>query len=385
MRRPKGTIFWSLGAAVFAILFAGVLELSRRTAYVWSILEADAAPGGLRMKNLVRGICEIISGDPKMVCAGLAAGALIGALTVVLAVLVRAYWNIRIGKRCIMISALAVAVAVDLLILGWTTAQALAQSRRYHEAYEQVAPVRLLMEEEKRICHAGGSVTGADGKKYKYTNSLEAFRLSLERGARLVELDFRISTDGALVCIHKWKKDFIREDGTRSEEAVSLEEFRKGKIRGSFTPMTMEDVAKAMEEHPELYIVVDLKGDDFFRGYRILAQEYPELMARMIPQFYHASQFDDLYSLGYRAMIYTLYRTSEWERSEAVLNSFAMRQVLAGITMGNYRVKDGGVFLRQVLKTREPVYVHTVDDPDRAHELFEMGVSAIYTNEYDAW
>jgi hypothetical protein len=70
------------------------------------------------MKNLARGVFEIISGDPRMVCAGLAVGALIGALTVVLAVLVRAYWNLRIRKRSITINALVAVIAVDLLILG---------------------------------------------------------------------------------------------------------------------------------------------------------------------------------------------------------------------------------------------------------------------------
>jgi hypothetical protein len=83
-------------------------------------------------------------------------------------------------------------------------------------------------------------------------------------------------------------------------------------------------------------------------------------------------------------MIYTLYRTSAQERAKPQLNAFAMRRMLVGITMGTYRVKDGGVFLRQVLGTRTPVYVHTVDDPALARDLFRQGVSAVYTNVFEA-
>ena len=78
-------------------------------------------------------------------------------------------------------------------------------------------------------------------------------------------------------------------------------------------------------------------------------------------------------------MIFTLYRSGDWELTESALNSFTMRQMLVGVTMGTYRVGDGSL-VRQVLKTRQPVYIHTVDDPALAQELYDMGVSAVYTN-----
>ena len=277
------------------------------------------------------------------------------------------------------ISALALMLAVDLLAVGYLGTDAYVRLRRYREERDQIVSVRTLLAEQKRIFHAGGEIVGPDGVVHRYTNSKEAFAQCLDRGVCFVELDFRFTTDGEMACIHKWNEDFVKADGTLAEDAVSLEEFLQGKIQGCLSPMTVEDVAAAMREHPDLYIVVDLKGEDVIRGYRMLAKRYPDLITRMIPQFYHATQFNYLHNLGYRAMIFTLYRSGDWELTESALNSFTMRQMLVGVTMGTYRVGDGSL-VRQVLKTRQPVYIHTVDDPALAQELYDMGVSAVYTN-----
>lgn len=379
--RKHRTILWGLAAALYAIVFALLLVFDRRTAFFWSYLDGDVSASAVTAAG---GLPGILREDPKLFCIALAAGLLLGMAMAVLAVRVHAYWTFGTGKRRVTLSALAVMVLVNVLALCLLGADAFRQNRIYQESRDPVVRIRNMLSAEQRIYHAGGGIIGPDGSVCNYTNSLEAFEQSLEKGAHFVELDFRFTTDGALVCIHKWKKDFIKADGTRVEDAVSLEEFLQGKIRGFFTPMTVEDVARAMRKHPELYIVVDLKGDDIINGYRILAKTYPDLMERMIPQFYHAEQFDYLYGLGYRAMIYTLYRTSAQERAKPQLNAFAMRRMLVGITMGTYRVKDGGVFLRQVLGTRTPVYVHTVDDPALARDLFRQGVSAVYTNVFEA-
>ena len=425
MRKIR-SILWLVGAVIYAAVFACLFELGWRTAYVWSYLD-EKAP-----------VSRILCGDTKMIVIALAAGLLLGVVTCLLAVRVRAFWTIRIGRkraqagttggqengsgnRTIRISALAIMIILDLLLVIILGVTAYSRSRRYHAECDQISQIRTMLADEKRIYHAGGGVIGPDGQIYNYTNSLEAFQQSLERGVKFVELDFRFTTDGELVCIHKWNEDFVpegaavvegaAEEATPAEEApegvavvegvvedeapeeeapeegpqgngaVSLDEFLRGKIRGVFTPMTVEDVAAAMREYPDLHIVVDLTGDDVVRGYRMLAKRYPDLMPRLIPQFYHATQFNYLYSLGYRAMIFTLYRSGDWELSESALNSFAMRQMLVGITMGTYRVGDGSV-VRQVLSTRQPVYIHTVDDPVRAQELFDMGVSAVYTNVF---
>lgn len=363
----KIRVLWIVGAAVYAAVFACLFELGQRSAYVWSLMEDQAS------------VKDVLSGDWEMILIAVILGLILGGVTCLMALKVRAFWEIRIGKNKVRISALVILLLVDLLSVGYLGYEAYARSCRYHEERDQIASVRALLAQQKRIFHAGGEIAGPDGAVHRYTNSREAFQQCLDRGVCFVELDFRFTTDGEMACIHKWHEDFVKADGTLAGEAVSLEEFLQGKIQGCLTPMTVEDVAAAMREHPDLYIVVDLKGEDVIRGYRILAKRYPDLITRMIPQFYHATQFNYLHNLGYRAMIFTLYRSGDWELTESALNSFTMRQMLVGVTMGTYRVGDGSL-VRQVLKTRQPVYIHTVDDPALAQELYDMGVSAVYTN-----
>jgi glycerophosphoryl diester phosphodiesterase len=302
-------------------------------------------------------------------------------MTFLLAVLVRATWTIRIGKRSLRISALALMLAVNALAILYLGTTAWANSQSCLDENDQIDSIRQMLASERKIAHAGGQVTGADGEVYKYTNCLEAFSRCIEDGVHFVELDFRLTTDKEIVCIHNWRKDFVKSDGTMAESAVSLEEFRQGRIRGGFTPMTMEDVASALQSHGDVYIVLDLKGsgEEVKEGYRLMAQEYPDLIPQLIPQFYHVSEYESLYALGYRAMIYTLYKTEEWERSEDALNEFAMRVRLVGITMGKRRALDDS-FLSQVLGTGQPVYANTVDSPARQQKLYDRGVSAVYTN-----
>ena len=304
----KFRVLWIVGAAVYAAVFACLFELGQRSAYVWSLMEDKAS------------VKEVLSGDWEMVLIAVILGLILGGVTCLMAVKVRAFWEIRIGKKKVRISALVILLLVDLLAVGYLGYEAYARSRRYHEERDdgQLEGVRdthaeyipeLFLDEAEKI-------VGPDGVVHRYTNSREAFQQCLDRGVCFVELDFRFTTDGEMACIHKWHEDFVKADGTLAGEAVSLEEFLQGKIQGCLTPMTVEDVAAAMREHPDLYIVVDLKGEDVIRGYRILAKRYPDLITRMIPQFYHATQFNYLHNLGYRAMIFTLYRSGDWELTE---------------------------------------------------------------------
>ena len=371
MRNLKA-VLWGAGTAFFLLLFAFLSVMNRHPSYVWSHLD---------QQGFFAGLAGIIRGDGRTFAAALAPALVLGGMTFLLAVLVRATWTIRIGKRSLRISALALMLAVNALAILYLGTTAWASSQNCLDGNDQIDSIRQMLASERKIAHAGGQVTGADGEVYKYTNCLEAFSRCIEDGVHFVELDFRLTTDKEIVCIHNWRKDFVKADGTMAESAVSLEEFRQGRIRGGFTPMTMEDVASALQSHGDVYIVLDLKGsgEEVKEGYRLMAQEYPDLIPQLIPQFYHVSEYESLYALGYRAMIYTLYKTEEWERSEDALNEFAMRVRLVGITMGKRRALDDS-FLSQVLGTGQPVYANTVDSPARQQKLYDRGVSAVYTN-----
>ena len=66
------------------------------------------------------------------------------------------------------------------------------------------------------IAHAGGS-----NNSYTYTNSLEAFNISLSNGFNYFEADFITTSDGHYVSVHDWKNI------TGNEQSLSFSDFNK--------------------------------------------------------------------------------------------------------------------------------------------------------------
>ena len=52
----------------------------------------------------------------------------------------------------------------------------------------------------KLIAHAGGAIDG-----HVYTNSKEAVLNSINNGSKYIELDFSLTSDSELVCVHRWE------------------------------------------------------------------------------------------------------------------------------------------------------------------------------------
>ena len=94
------------------------------------------------------------------------------------------------------------------------------------------------------VIHAGGVVGGDVG-----TNSLESLNNSFYNGYRYIELDFNFTTDGHLVCVHDWQKNYFGSD-YNFKGAVSLEEFKQLKIEGKYTPLTLKTLEDWLMNKP---------------------------------------------------------------------------------------------------------------------------------------
>lgn len=101
------------------------------------------------------------------------------------------------------------------------------------------------------IAHAGGMINGK-----KYTNSLEALNASYSKGFRLFELDIIETSDNHFVAAHDWE-NWAKQVGFLGNVPPTLEEFKKHKIYGSFTPLDMSDINKWFYEHPDAKLVTD--------------------------------------------------------------------------------------------------------------------------------
>ena len=106
------------------------------------------------------------------------------------------------------------------------------------------------------IAHALG---GIDDKYY--TNSKEALLYNYELGHRAFEVDFSVTSDEKLVCVHDWEHGaFIQNRG--EEKILTKEEFEGGIIFEKYTPISVEELLTFMEMHKDIWFVTDTKDSD---------------------------------------------------------------------------------------------------------------------------
>lgn len=101
------------------------------------------------------------------------------------------------------------------------------------------------------IAHATGSIYG-----YTYLNCKESLINSLENGYQYIEVDLNETVDGALVCVHDWEEfnkasipNITWKDSSVILKTPTLDEFRRRKIYGQFTPLTLDDVISFLPKY----------------------------------------------------------------------------------------------------------------------------------------
>lgn len=223
------------------------------------------------------------------------------------------------------------------------------------------------------IIHAAGEMDGTVG-----SNSLEGLENAYDAGDRYVELDFNFTSDGHLACIHDWYVEYtsaIPENG----HALTLAEFRAAKIYDRLTPLDLDTLADFMAEHDDLYIITDIK-DDNIAGLTCIAEAYPELQSRFIPQIYAGDEYDPVRALGYEYVIYTLYRLDWNSKTDTrALCEYAAGHPLLAFTF-SYELCAVEGYVDGMLQSGIPLYIHTVNDPAEMETYLALGITGFYTD-----
>ncbi|MDE6604107.1 MAG: hypothetical protein K2K90_18555 [Lachnospiraceae bacterium] len=231
------------------------------------------------------------------------------------------------------------------------------------------------------IAHAGGIIDGHD-----YTNSLEAILSNYGKGQRVFEIDFARTIDNQLVCTHGWDPALL-EDGT-SDEEISAQKFMSTLIRGQYTPLSLEELGRLMEQYPDLWVVTDTKNsavESVQQDFEILRDTMKEhgmefVLDRMIIQIYNEEMYHTVYRIyPFKSWIYTLYKFWGGD-TETFLQCvrFCYGHDINGITTWNFYVTPE---LLEITKAYGiPWYAHTENDVKNADELIRQGLSGIYTD-----
>ena len=232
------------------------------------------------------------------------------------------------------------------------------------------------------IAHAMGAIDG-----YDYTNSLEAFEYNYSLGHRVFEVDFSVTSDGKMACMHDW--NFGYQDGVDSEHIPSEETFKSIPIAGKYTALTLKDLLLLMEEYEDIYIVTDTKsgGAKIAEHMEIIMETVREtgtedVLDRLIIQMYKPNMSEKIKNVyDFPIMILTLYSSVWDETSEGFLPicRFCKNNNIRYITMWWYLATPE---ILDIAKSYGiTVFVHTVNDLDMAEELIQSGVGGVYTDE----
>jgi glycerophosphoryl diester phosphodiesterase len=219
------------------------------------------------------------------------------------------------------------------------------------------------------IAHAGGI-----GNHRIYTNSREAVEHSLAVGHRLIELDLSWTTDGRLVMVHDWGREFVRIFGAPAGE-ITFEEFKSLQSVVGISQLTEDDLGPLLVENPGLQFVTDLKERNV-DGLRRLAAIYPGLLDRFVPQIYEPFELEAVRALGFNTIIFTLYRS---DLGDQQVLDFIGTAGLWAVTMPGRRAASGELAAR-LAASGVPVYVHTVNDRVTLERLRTVGVHGVYTD-----
>lgn len=230
---------------------------------------------------------------------------------------------------------------------------------REHSANAWYTNARLIM-------HACGGIDGLD-----YTNSREALDSTLEKGHRLVEVDFTFSSDGMPVCVHSWSN-------LDSDSVMDYNTFKSHKIYGKYTTLTAEDILDYMERFPDLYIVLDTKDSMPELVRSLVSFNAPgDVMERFIIQVYAAGekkQILDLYPFPEENFLFTAYLLGN---RPGYIMSICYDEDISVVTLpyswlsGNWHYFFDKNFV---------VFAHTVNRPDEMKQLFSAGIHGVYTD-----
>ena len=209
-------------------------------------------------------------------------------------------------------------------------------------------------------------------------NTIESFRLAVEQGADMIELDLRLTSDGHLVAVHDLNLRRVAGH-TVSVEDTSLNilrhldvsyHFHRGRKRARIP--TLEEVLEAIP--PRFPLTLDLKCRRAGRG------RYARVLARALAGRGHA-----------------IYSSFNWKLLAEVKNAIPAAPVapmarhrVPGVLRAAEALEASSIhcqfaavtprLLRAVAGSGRPVLAYTVDDAARARRLIAAGASGIFTN-----
>lgn len=236
-------------------------------------------------------------------------------------------------------------------------------------------------EESAIVAHALGSVDGRCE-----SNSLDALVQTYSRGQRVFEVDLTLTSDGFLVARHDFADDsyYTLEQQKPDNPVMDLDTFVSTPIMGIYTPATIDDIAKFMAEHDDVWLVTDTKSTDegaIRTQFERLCQAFDSdsRLDRVIVQIYNMQMYEvvrDVYP--FKHYIFTVYQLAE--RDYNAIGRFCAENGIAVVTMPSSTADAGVTELLHSYGLH--VYVHTVNRITTMGTMLSYGLCDGFYSDY---
>jgi glycerophosphoryl diester phosphodiesterase len=275
--------------------------------------------------------------------------------------------------------------------------------REMHQKIFDLSTLENLIDEEDTwytkhhfISHSGGAING----KY-YTNSLEAWDDSYKKGNRVFDADISVTTDGKFVLRHEWNDNLelgsnnihdsamqIDRNGqihytTQEDQVLSLDQFMKAQIHYIYSPLTCDDMLSYMDDHKDLYISCDTKGNmlDIYSYLvkRATALRIKEVLDRIIVNVYNEREYFDLKKANvYDFKNFTVRQHFGRAHNYFQLAKFCLENNIHVVNLSKCYVEDEGVQL--LLSKGIHVYVAVEDYISDMQTHYKLGITGAVSN-----
>lgn len=237
--------------------------------------------------------------------------------------------------------------------------------------------------ESALVAHALGGI-----EDKSYTNSREALYYNYDLGHRAFEVDFSITSDNKLVCLHDWTHGALIQGRGGEDGALSKVDFESGTIYEKYTPISLEELLLFMSKHEDVWIVTDSKetsADLIKFEFSYIVDEarmlgVDQVLDRVVVQIYNPEMYEVVNEIyEFPSVIFTLYQYwgGDVDTFADICRLCAYKNIDI-ITMWYYLATP------EILEIADQfginVYVHTLNDIETVIDLKEKGVKGFYTD-----
>lgn len=226
------------------------------------------------------------------------------------------------------------------------------------------------------IAHAGGAIDNI-----AYTNSLEAFIENYNKGFKVFEIDFILTSDQRVVARHDWVHDFGQRE-FNEEYPLSYNNFMSRKLDKKFTPMDFEMVINLMHKYNDISVIMDGKinsHQDTKYLYGVILNQLKNvdefIIKRLMPQIFYQEDLQIIKDFHFGEVVYVIGR--EKISKSSIIKFCNMNDIkILSIPERKINIK----IVQQLLKKDIYVYTYTINSKKHIESLRKIGVLGFFTD-----